>query len=291
MHSYFYGWYFKCQSDTRTLAVIPAFHQSRSYKSCSIQIITDQQAWNADFSASAFRHTRKNIFIDSNRFGNRGIRLNIHKPGLDVKGTLHFGPLTPLKYDIMGPFSLIPFLECRHSVWSMRHSVCGTVRVNGRDYSFQNGAGYWEGDRGRSFPREYAWTQCCFSGGSLMLSVADIPLTGLHFTGIICLVLWKGREYRLATYLGARAVRIRNGVIRVVQRDLELEAVLLNPSGKPLKAPSDGNMVRTIHESASCRAFYRFRKKGRTLFEFKTDHASFEYEYSDITGAKKNVSL
>lgn len=31
--------------------------------------------------------------------------------------------------------------------------------------------------------------------GSLMLSVADIPLAGLHFTGIIGIVLWKGREW------------------------------------------------------------------------------------------------
>lgn len=51
-------------------------------------------------------------------------------------------------------------------------------RVNGREYSFRSAWGYWEGDRGRSFPREYVWTQCCFRGGSLMLSVADIPLPG-----------------------------------------------------------------------------------------------------------------
>ncbi len=54
---------------------------------------------------------------------------------------------------------------------------------------------------------------------------------------------------------------------------------LLEATGRSLKAPEKGNMVRTIHESASCRAFYRFRKKGYTLFEFETDRASFEFEY------------
>lgn len=34
-----------------------------------------------------------------------------------------------------------------------------------------------------------------------------------------------------------------------------------------------------IHESASCRAFYRLRRKGCTLFAFETDRASFEFEY------------
>ena len=112
-----------------------------------------------------------------------------------------------------------------------------------------------------------------------MLSVADIPMAGIHFTGIIGAVLWQGKEYRLATYLGARAVQIQNNMVRVIQGNLELEAQMLEASGRPLKAPAKGDMIRTIHESASCRAFYRFRKKGRTLFAFETDRASFEFEY------------
>ena len=93
------------------------------------------------------------------------------------------------------------------------------------------------------------------------------------------MVLWHGREHRLATYLGARVVRLRKGAVRVVQGDMVLEAELLESTGKALKAPVEGGMVRTIHESAACRARYRFRKGGRTLFAFETDRASFEYEY------------
>ena len=116
------------------------------------------------------------------------------------------------------------------------------------------------------------------------MSVADIPIVGVHFNGVICVVLWQGKEYRLATYLGARAVMIQDGLIRVVQGDMELEARLLKKdgmrnNGQPLQAPTMGDMVRTIHESAACRAFYRFRKGKRILFAFKTNGASFEYEY------------
>ena len=64
-----------------------------------------------------------------------------------------------------------------------------------------------------------------------------------------------------------------------MQGELELEARLLEPAKRPLKAPTMGDMTRTIHESAACRAFYRFRKGGRTLFAFETNRASFEYEY------------
>ena len=284
----FYGWYLKCQSYTQTLAIIPAVHGTRKKRTCSIQIITENGAWTVPFSYDTFhrigRSTSQGIAIGKNQFTKNGIRLAIKEPGLRVMGKLDFGPLSPLKYDIMGPFALVPLLECRHSVRSMKHSVSGTVHINGQKYSFRNACGYWEGDQGRSFPKVYAWTQCFFKGGSLMMSVADIPIVGVHFDGVICVVLWQGKEYRLATYLGARAVMIQDGLIRVVQGDMELEARLLKKdgmrnNGQPLQAPTMGDMVRTIHESAACRAFYRFRKGKRILFAFKTNGASFEYEY------------
>lgn len=275
----FYGWYFKCQSDTQTLAVIPAFHQTGREKSCSIQIITEEQSWTISFPAEEFRRGGRIISIGKNWFGEKGIRLAVCESGLKVKGKLKFGPLFPLRYDIMGPFFFVPFLECRHSIWSVKHTVCGTVYINGTVYSFDGAAGYWEGDRGRSFPKEYIWTQCSFPGGALVLSVADIPMVGFHFQGIIGIVLLDGREYRLATYLGAKVTDIRNGKVRVDQGRLELEAELLERKGNPLKAPARGDMVRTIHESAACRAKYRFRKDNRTLLAFETDRASFEYEY------------
>lgn len=284
MYGNFYGWYLKCQSDKQTLAVIPAIHQTGKKRTCSIQIITEEGAWNVSYSGDAFHKIGQNICIGKNRFGKNGVRLTIKEEGLRVRGKLDFGPLHPLKYGIMGPLAFLPFLECRHSVWSMKHSVTGTVYINGQIYSFRNARGYWEGDRGCSFPKVYAWTQCLFPGGSLMLSVADIPIAGFHFNGVICVVLWKGREYRLATYLGARAVKLQDGIIKIVQGDMELEARWLKKgtqrgNAKTLRAPAMGDMVRTIHESAACRAFYRLRKGEKTLFAFHTDKASFEYEY------------
>lgn len=279
MHHSFYGWYLKCQSDTQTLAVIPAIHNTGNKRTCSIQVITDNAAWTVLFPADVFRRKKQNMFIAENRFGEKGIRLAIHTQQVTVRGKLAFGPLSPIKYDIMGPFAMVPFMECRHSVWSMRHSVRGNVRVNGQEYIFRDAWGYWEGDSGRSFPKKYIWTHCFFPGGALMLSVADIPLAGICFTGIIGVVRWQGKEYRIATYLGARVAGIQDKMVRVIQGSLELEVRLLEISGRPLKAPSKGDMARTIHESASCRAFYRLCKEGRTMFAFETDRASFEFEW------------
>ena len=279
MKSFFYGWYFKCQSDTQTFAVIPAIHQGENGRTCSIQIITDTEVQKISFSSENFCKRKKNLFIGKNRFGEKGIRLDIDQADLKIKGVLKFRQMSPLKYNIMGPFVCMPFMECRHQVWSMRHLVSGKISVNKKEYLFSDDLGYWEGDEGYSFPHKYVWTQCFFKEGSIMLAVADIPMFGIHFTGIIGVVLWEGKEYRIATYLGAKASEIKNRTVKVVQRGLKLEAQLLEDTGYQLQAPVNGSMVRHIRESVTCHAHYKFVKSGVTLFDFETKTASFEYEY------------
>lgn len=278
-NDYFKGWYFKCSNDTQTISFIPAFHRSGHNETASLQIITDDATFNLPFASLEFQEKPLAVRIGDNVFTEKGIRLNIRTDKLTAHGTLRFGKLSPLRYDIMGPFQFVPFMQCRHSVFSMAHRVDGQLIINGQAYHFQNGMGYIEGDCGTSFPERYIWTQCSFPAGSLMLSVADIPLYGLHFTGIIGVVMLNGKEHRIATYLGARVQHIGRNTVTVRQGDYVLSAKLLAKNTHPLLAPDHGNMSRTIYESASCRACYRFSYKGKTLCEFTSDRASFEFEY------------
>lgn len=279
MKKYFCGWYYRCQSDTQTLAIIPSIHKTSDSVFCNVQIITDSNAFQISFPNSDLNKNRSEICIGKNRFGNRGITLDIQTPELQASGDLRFGAFTPIKYDIMGPFRYIPFLQCRHSVFSMKHTVDRKLIVNGICYPFANSVGYLEGDRGSSFPREYAWTQCFFPEGSLMLSVADVPFGCTHITGIIGIMLLDGKEYRLATYLGAKAVRIKNGEVIVRQGKYTLAARRLDTPGYPLQAPVCGSMSHTIYEHPSCKAYYRFEENGHTLLELNAQNAAFEYEY------------
>lgn len=274
MRNYFKGVYFKCQSDTQTIAIIPAKHETDGKRSYSIQIITEDGVWYEKIEG-----------FDKQCFAKKGLELKIDKANFKIIGDLQFAHLTSLKYDIMGPFAFLPFMECRHSIYSMLHHVNGKICINGKEYIFENAYGYWEGDSGCSFPKEYVWTHSFIEGkdkrieGSLMLSIADILLAGVHFTGIIGIVFWKGKEYRFATYLGARVVQKGNHSLLIRQGNMELEARLLEQKPHPLQAPVNGAMVRTIHENIACKAFFRFRTKGITEFTFETDKASFEYEY------------
>lgn len=279
MRNYFCGWYIKCQGSFRTVALIPAYHISGGVKTCSLQIITDDRSWYVDYPIEQFHMDEKGVTIGPNVFTKQGCKLDIHIPELTITGELSFGEFTPLAYDIMGPFKYVPFLQCRHSVFSMKHRVRGELWINGESWKLTVGECYIEGDRGYSFPREYLWTQCSNPWGSIMLSVADIPFCGLHFNGVICAIHYRGREYRLATYLGAKAVRIQNGEVIIRQGRKTLTVRRMQDRGKPLAAPVGGDMKRTIRESTSCRVFYHYQEKGKTVFKFISEVASFEYEY------------
>lgn len=279
MRNYFCGWYFRCLSERQTLAVIPSLHKAGESRSCTIQLITDDRVFHTQFPFSAFQKNGSQMKIAENRFGKEGFSLDIQAPDFQAAGSVRFGAFTPVRYDIMGPFRFVPFLQCRHSVYSMHHTVDGALSVNGTSYVFQDAAGYMEGDRGCSFPREYVWTQCSFPEGALMLSVADIPFGGFHFTGVIGVVLLGGKEYRLATYLGAKAVKITNQEITVRQGKACLSVNPHGPSGQPLQAPAGGAMGRIIHEHPSCEVSYRFEYGGIPLLKLDASNAAFEYEY------------
>ncbi len=248
-------------------------------KTASLQIITDNDACNIPFEFSDYSENLSAIRLGNCLFSNNGIKINLKSENVIAFGRLKFNNISPIQYDIMGPFKFVPFMQCRHSVYSMMHRIDGQITVNGQQYIFQNGLGYTEGDEGSSFPKRYVWTQCAVNNLSIMLSIADIPLLGFNFTGIIGVVFLDGREYRIATYLGAKIKHIDEKTAIVVQGKYRLIVTLIKKNPYSLNSPYNGRMSRIIHESASCKAYYCFTYNGRTICEFTSDRASFEHEF------------
>lgn len=278
MGRYFKGYYYKCCEGDRSFALIPALHTDGKRSQASLQVIAKDRAYTIPYSGIRFGKKKAEIRIGKNRFSEKGMRVDARTKECRIYGRLRFGGLGRIKYDIMGPFGCVPFMQCRHCVVSMGHDVRGRLNINGDVYHFRNGVGYIEGDCGTSFPKEYIWTQCHFADASLMLAVADIPFLGFGFKGVIGVVMIGDREYRLATYLGARLVAVGNREVSVRQGDFVFYARLLHADSQKLAAPVNGRMARTIHESVACRAYYRFTRKNKILLEEESDGASFEFE-------------
>lgn len=295
---FFYGWYFRCQGKDGSAAVIPAVHLSPGHAFCSVQILTEHGSLYRKFPMTQFRLNRKRgiMQIGKNRFGKKGIHMNFEavsqekgrsagtekqtagKKRIQVRGVLRFGTFTEPKYDIMGPFAWIPGMQCRHAVYSMKHSVNGWISLDGKRIVFRNGLGYMEGDSGTSFPDRYLWSQQFFPGGSLMAAVATVPFAGKCFTGILALIFYQQREYRLATYLGASVKRIGERELLICQGKYRFQIRFRKSGGNLLKAPEHGRMVRRIREDIGCRARSTLIRGKRVLLDVKTDQAAAEYE-------------
>ena len=281
---YFEGWYLKHQTkEGGALALIPAVHIDRTgRRSASLQVISDSQAWWLEYPEAAFRASAEKfqVCVENSLFNRRGVWVRAEGEGISLRGAVLYGTFTPLRSDIMGPFRLLGNMECAHGVISMGHPLEGRLMLNGKTLDFSGGVGYIETDRGRAFPSDYLWTQSIWQGtrpGSVMLSIAAIPMAGIRFTGCICAVLCDGREYRLATYRGARVEQWSGSGAAIRQGKYRLTAELLEGEGCPLRAPAGGVMSRTVHESLRSTVRYRFWAGEALLLDRTGSCAGFEY--------------
>ena len=296
MNNYFYGWYFRCQGADGSMAVIPAVHLSETDEACSIQVITKRESYYRTFPIKEFRINREKgiMKIGENLFSRKGIRMKLEmdkisdeakmkndtdkKKSVMITGVLRFGEFRELKHDIMGPFDHIPHLECRHAVYSMRHTVNGKMKLGKETIQFQNGTGYMEGDSGTSFPERYIWTQHFLPEGSMMLAAATVPFAGSSFTGTIGFLCYGKRVYRFATYLGASVKKMEEKELMIRQGKYRLCVRFPEGAGNTLKAPDKGQMTRKVREEVSGRAEYTLIYRKRVLLHEVTNCAAIEFE-------------
>lgn len=267
-NKYFEGWYYKQRSENYMLALIPGQAASGAF----IQMIDSNGTKR--FAVPRIQVSGDTVQAGDCLFSPTGIE--VHLP--DIEGSLRYSDLTPLRSDIMGPFAHLP-MQCRHGVVSMHHTVNGCITVDGTPHIFSNGSGYAEKDRGRSFPRSYLWIQCNdFSEEcAFMLSIAHIPFLGCSFTGCICALIYRGKEYRFATYRGVKIEANEEERVCLKQGKLRLE-LSFHPltEGHPLAAPAQGEMTAIIRESCDAHLHLHLTQNGSTIVECESDRATFE---------------
>ena len=262
-------------------------------QSAFIQVITNQESWHIPFPFSEFSASggKFAVKIGINLFSENGIWIDINENGLIIKGRISYGRFTPIRYDIMGPFSILPFLECHHGIHSLHHTLKGSLQIDNTVYDFSGGQGYIEQDWGVSFPKKYIWMQTNdfmkepdsakdlgkAEEGCLFLSIADIPFLRKNFTGCICILYIGQTEYRLATYLGVKILQANKKSIILLQGRYTLVIDVQDSGSQSLHAPRQGEMSRIIQESESCRSHIRFFKSSSLLLDMESKNTSFEF--------------
>jgi hypothetical protein len=292
---YFEGWYFKQVSFNRenVISFIPGVALTKTDKHAFIQVIDGitRKTWNIKYPLSDFDFSKNEfkVRIGNSEFSEKGIALNIDAEDLKVNGNINFSdlvkfPSTWFSPGIMGWYSFVPFMECKHGIGSVLHGLQGSITVNNSSIDFTGGSGYIEKDWGTSFPESWIWLHCNTfrqPNVSFTFSVAKIPWLGNFFIGHICFLYCNGKFYLFATYNNSKIRKLtfkeREINIEISNRThlLKVKAVQ-NMSGE-LKAPVTGEMNRIIKESIdSTIEIELWDTKNQLVFSDKGTHAGLE---------------
>jgi len=229
------------------------------------------------------------VKIGSSVFSDEGIQLDINSDGIQVSGQIDFSgnvhyPSGLFSPGIMGWYSFVPFMECKHAVVSVSHQLNGSLRINESHVDFNLGKGYIEKDWGTSFPKAWLWLQCntfIHSNASLMISVADIPWLGSYFLGLIAFLYVDGRFFLFNTYGKSTIQNLEkegnNIHVELMSRQYTLIVDVKKNLTGVLKAPKLGSMSRHIKESVDSEvSVCLLDKSGDIVFKDEGHHAGLE---------------
>lgn len=209
---YFEGWYIRGMQVDVSFIVIIGLHyeQDRMYATIQYADSNSKQPLYEVFEEKEI-HIQEQPFVVKIKES----RLTIDHLSLQLStlcANLSFTGITSLSTSlysptIMGPFTYIP-MACSHSIISLQHSIMGSIAFAQHTYTI-HGVGYIEKDRGTSFPTKYLWLQANHydQNDSIFLSIARIPFCKLHFMGSIAILMIKKKQFRFASYLGARITK------------------------------------------------------------------------------------
>jgi len=296
---YFEGWYFK-QVDTKTqttLSIIFGLSLNPKHPSSFIQVILKEvnqsiKTWYIEYPIEAFKIDDEpyTLHIADSYFSLEGLHIDIKTSNLTMLADFRYTDLHPLSHsfyspNIMGPFAYLARMQCNHGVVSMQHSVNGNAQVNELKLNFNQAKGYIEKDWGSSFPSRYLWVQANhfeLEGVSIMLSVASIPFGLLNFEGIIAQINTPDKDYRFATYHGAKKQSfqaIENGFeVIIKQGHLSLKVVAHYDDRVALKSPRLGEMINTIKEGLGGQVELIITDHNKTLLSLRSAYSGIEIE-------------
>jgi tocopherol cyclase len=265
--NYFEGWYFKHVSKDleHVWSFIPGISLTKDDSHSFIQVINgiSGDSEYISYKLDEFTWDKKSLYlkIGNSVFTDKYIDLNIRDEKFKVTGRLDYSDC--IKYPgklfspgIMGWYSFVPFMECKHGVVSVNHNVSGSLNVNGNNIDFNNGKGYIEKDWGTSFPEAWLWVQANnFNNrnSSFHFSVAKIPWLGKYFIGFIAFLYYNDKFHMFSTYNKSEISELEHQgeSIAIVMKNHKsiLKARVKKSTFGELRAPVSGNMSRRIKES------------------------------------------
>ncbi|MBE3085844.1 MAG: hypothetical protein IMZ64_06470 [Bacteroidetes bacterium] len=265
--NYFEGWYFKHVSLdlNHVWSFIPGVSLTDNGHHAFIQVINgiNGETEYIRYPLDEFTWDRKCLYlkIGSSVFTEKYIDLKIENEKLKVSGHIDYEnivkyPKSLFSPGIMGWYSFVPFMECKHGIVSVNHDLSGGIKINENHIDFNGGKGYIEKDWGTSFPEAWLWIQANNFNNpdtSFTFSVAKIPWRGKFFIGFIAFLYYNKKFLLFSTYNNSELTEI-NQTSELIGFTLKNNNSILKVSATKktfgeLRAPASGDMSRRIKES------------------------------------------
>ena len=293
--NYFEGWYFKQVSKNLDVvySFIPGISLNPEHPHAFIQVINGitGETQYIEYPLSSFSYDKKQLWVKiaDSVFTNENMLLQIDSPLIQVSGQLNFSkgidyPKSLFSPGIMGWYSFVPFMECKHDIVSVTHLIEGSLNINNLLIDFTDGKGYIEKDWGQSFPESWIWLQSNHfqkSDACIMISIAKIPWLGSHFTGFLAFLYLEGKFYKFSTYNKSKITGFSysDQIVRLQlkNKEFELSVDAYMKSSGILLAPQSGKMDRRIKESVDSEIEVRLTdSKGNQIYKDKAVRTGLE---------------
>ena len=292
---YFEGWYFKHVSRDmeHVYSFIPGVSLNLENPHAFIQVINGitGNTKYVEYPLSSFSFSKSNfkVQIGESIFTTDSMFLNINSPLIKVNGRLDYSgsvkyPSSFFAPGIMGWYSFVPFMECKHGVVSVSHRIDGSLLVDNELLDFSGGRGYIEKDWGKSFPESWIWLQSnnfTNSDACIMMSIAKIPWLRSFFTGFLGFLYYKGDFYPFSTYHKSEitALSLVDEILTIgfKSKRYQLKITAALKKSGILLAPKLGAMSRRIKESVDSELEVELSDlEGHEIFHDKAYRAGLE---------------
>lgn len=293
-NNYFEGWYFKNVNleSNNVISFIPGISLNKEDPHSFIQVIISKpiSTYYIKYNLEDFTYGDDPFYvkIGNSYFSKEELIMDISHKDLKISGKLKYNNFSHLEKNIlmpniMGFFAYLPNMACNHGVISMNHWVNGHLSINEKELVFTDDKSYIEKDWGRTFPNKYIWIQANnFENplDSFMISIANIPMPGFSFTGLIANLVLDSKEYRFATYNGGKIkdIKASKGEVNIIVKkgDLTLEVTGLVKDSGDLKAPINGKMIEVIKEGLGGEVEVTLKKKDTIIGKINSKYGGIE---------------
>ena len=271
---YIDGWYFKHQKDKKNIC----FFIGRDKEKAFLQVITNELVKIFEYKTDKYKFydSVMQIRIGDSLFAPQGCVVMAKDKDMSIRGRLTYGRLTYPKFSMCQ--SHLGFSAFGHSVLSFDHNVMGSLELNDEKYDMCGSKGYIEYSKGRKSEKQLWCQSNSFENKTgIMIYAEQKNLLGVSFNVVESSVFYHGKEYRFASYLGAKVLECDDKAIVISQGKYRLEAYFN-------AADNNKNTENMIKEKISVGTHIHFKMfiDGVPYFNLHSENGSVDYKAPQI---------